>query len=458
MPALCPVRRCTAIHPCASTGMWIYSHVYKSQKNQLSYLRSDCCHAGSYPSSAVSSVPMHASSTFASLVLGHAHARHIAAYTPQNAPYQTQPGQSGYNQCGTGYNQSSECQNVYLNTVQDFCLWAPPYPGSTIGDTEQVEVAWCMQSGYGTRLIPDGTFTGAHLVITPDYVQVTGVGNLTNLNILENDQGGEFDNYGAAGGGYPLGGLVFSSAFGQLEQIETWTSFISYDLFCFRACRPSLNASTLCQYTYAVMGCEWNMPANYSAGIFEECVGDSGQPVGIYGTSTFSQGQPATPLPLSVPPSSSCTFYSTISNGLGLLPSGAALTRVTEVPITSVSTIPTSLPSSASQPSAVSYSSSHSESSSSPTTSTESFSTGSPSSSRLFLSSLSLSDSLASSTSPSTAISTPPSSVSSTPPQCPPGYLTAIPSKGATLEALRTPVFMSLIIVIATLVGCAFIL
>ncbi|KAI6116277.1 hypothetical protein F5141DRAFT_1001227 [Pisolithus sp. B1] len=296
---------------------------------------------------------LHASSTFANLVLGHAHARHIAAYTPQNAPYQTQPGQSGYNQCGTGYNQSSECQNVYLNTVQDFCLWAPPYPGSTIGDTEQVEVAWCMQSGYGTRLIPDGTITGAHLVVTPDYVQVTGkwgqvgsfyvgvltlaigVGNLTNLNILENDQGGEFDYYGATGGGYPLGGLVFSSAFGQLQQIEIWTSFISYDLFCFRACKPSLNASTLCQDTYSVMGCEWNMPANYSAGIFEECVGDSGQPMGIYGTSTFSQGQPATPPPLSMPSSSSCTFYNTISNGQGLLPSGAASTRVTEVPTTS---------------------------------------------------------------------------------------------------------------------------
>lgn len=51
---------------------------------------------------------------FASLlyVLGF-YTEHTAAYTPQDAPYQNQPGQSGYNQCGTGYNQSSECQNVY---------------------------------------------------------------------------------------------------------------------------------------------------------------------------------------------------------------------------------------------------------------------------------------------------------------------------------------------------------
>ena len=32
-----------------------------------------------------------------------------------------------------------------------------------------------LQSGYGTRLIPDGTITGAHFVQTPDYVQVTGI-------------------------------------------------------------------------------------------------------------------------------------------------------------------------------------------------------------------------------------------------------------------------------------------
>ncbi|KAI6019955.1 hypothetical protein F5J12DRAFT_814370 [Pisolithus orientalis] len=424
--------------------MWIYSHVRVAEEPTL------LPPFGLLPrevvlSSAVLNMPYASSIIFASLVLvlGYVHARHIDAYTPQSAPYQTWPGQSGYNQCGTSYNQSSECQNVYLNNVQDFCLWAPPYPGSTIGDTEQVEVAWCMQSGYGTRLIPDGTITGAHLVVTPDYVQITGVGNLTNINILNNDQGGELDYYGAAGGGYPVGGLVFSSAFGQLQQVDTWTSFISYDLFCFRACKPSVNASTLCQYAYSVMGCEWNMPANYSAGVFEECVGDSGQPMGVYGTSTFSQGQPTTPAPLPMPPSSSCTFYSTITNGQGVLPSGAASTRATEVPITPVSSSD--------------YTSFQSESSSFSTTSMEIISTGPSSSLQTSVPLLSpLSDSLTSSA--THVVSTPPPSSSSTPPQCPPGYLTAIPSRGANLETPRAPALMSLTIVIATLVGCAFIL
>jgi hypothetical protein len=64
-----------------------------------------------------------------------------------------------------------------VNSVNDFCLFAPPEPGakSDIGDTERIEVAWCIQGNYGTRLIPDGTIQGAHFVQTPDYVQITGM-------------------------------------------------------------------------------------------------------------------------------------------------------------------------------------------------------------------------------------------------------------------------------------------
>lgn len=92
-----------------------------------------------------------------------------------------------------------------VNSVDDFCLFAPPEPGpgSTIGNTERIEVAWCIKPGYGTRLIPDGAITGAHFVQTPDYVQVTGVGNLTALNIAAVDAGGggELDPHGADGNG-----------------------------------------------------------------------------------------------------------------------------------------------------------------------------------------------------------------------------------------------------------------
>ena len=72
-------------------------------------------------------------------------------------------------------------------------------PNSIIGVTEQEEVAWCTKSGRGTRLIPDGTLKGVHFVKTPDYVQVTGVGDFTKLNIQKKDEGGELDDRGADG-------------------------------------------------------------------------------------------------------------------------------------------------------------------------------------------------------------------------------------------------------------------
>ena len=93
--------------------------------------------------------------------------------------------------------------------MTDFCLWAPPTPNGVIGETEVsggfflVSLTYdpysfiarrsCLvyegatfrifniryhligiKSGYGTRLIPDGTIQGAHFVQTPDYVQITG--------------------------------------------------------------------------------------------------------------------------------------------------------------------------------------------------------------------------------------------------------------------------------------------
>ena len=92
-----------------------------------------------------------------------------------------------------------------MNSIDDFCFFAPPDPGadSVIGNTERIEVSWCIKPGYGTRLIPDGAITGAHFVMTPDYVQVTGVGNLTLVNIPAGDEGGELDPHGADGNGTP---------------------------------------------------------------------------------------------------------------------------------------------------------------------------------------------------------------------------------------------------------------
>ncbi|KAH9941893.1 uncharacterized protein BXZ73DRAFT_88277 [Epithele typhae] len=228
--------------------------------------------------------------SFASVTLAQTYS---ATYTPDDTPKQSEKGQTGTNQCGSRSNQSSMCQNVYINSLEDFCIFGPPEPGpgSVVGNTERIEIAWCVQAGHGTRLIPDGTISGAHFVQTPDYVQVTGVGDLTKINIPAGDEGGELDPHGADGNGNPIGGLVFSNAFGgSYHQMHEWTNFISANEFCIRACKDGPKAPAMCEHIYDVMGCFWNMPGDYSTGSFDSCQGDSGEPMGVYGTSTFHQG------------------------------------------------------------------------------------------------------------------------------------------------------------------------
>ncbi|KAI1794319.1 hypothetical protein LXA43DRAFT_883834 [Ganoderma leucocontextum] len=244
-----------------------------------------------------------------------------ATYLPSNAPNKTEDGQSGTNKCGSSNDQNSMCQNLYVNSIDDWCIFGPPTPGpgSVIGNTERIEVAWCIKPGYGTRLIPDGAVTGAHFVQTPDYVQVTGVGDLTKINIPPgNDGGGELDPHGADGNGNPIGGLVFTSAFGQLTQAHEWTNFVANNEFCIRVCKDGPNAPALCQHIYDVMGCDWNMPGDYSSGAFDSCKADTGEPMGVYGTSTWFQGQNPTPPAHPAPATSSCVPTSTIGNGLAV--------------------------------------------------------------------------------------------------------------------------------------------
>lgn len=61
-------------------------------------------------------------------------AQYTATYTPTNEPNITQTGQTGYNDCGTASSPTSMCQNLYINSVDDFCLWGPPSATSPLGD------------------------------------------------------------------------------------------------------------------------------------------------------------------------------------------------------------------------------------------------------------------------------------------------------------------------------------
>ncbi|GAA5942064.1 uncharacterized protein JCM15063_004289 [Sporobolomyces koalae] len=231
---------------------------------------------------------------------------------PKNPPHTSENGQYGYNDC-RNYPDSanSNCQTSWINDIDDWCLWAPPSK-ATIGDSERYEVAWCTKAGHGTRLIPEGTLTGVHFTWAEKYVQITGTGKFTQMNIPSGDEGGELDPHGADGNGNPIGGLLLSNIGGQTFQFKEWTQFISDTEFCIRACYDGPDSWKWCS-------CYWNMPANYDSGSFDQCNANlPAQAMGEYklkngATSTWHQGVNPTPAGQNPPASSSCHAQATIT-------------------------------------------------------------------------------------------------------------------------------------------------
>ncbi|CAO1622968.1 unnamed protein product [Sympodiomycopsis kandeliae] len=247
-----------------------------------------------------------------------------------NLPKTSEDGQKGTNICKKGQTDNSMCQTALLNSAEDFCLWGPPEPNTAIADSEEYEIAWCTQD-HGARLIPSGTLTSVHFVKTDSYVQVTGTGDFTKINIKEGDMGGELDPHGATGNGNPVGGLVYTTAFSEdgkkkkHTQINEWMQEISSTQFCFRGCKGTdVHAQTLCSHIYDEMGCAWLMPANYQPDIFENCEGEDAVAPGIIGTYTFTQGDPVTPSARSAPSSSNCQTVSSITGPQGVVATSAS--------------------------------------------------------------------------------------------------------------------------------------
>lgn len=64
---------------------------------------------------------------------------------------------------------------------------------------------------------------------TPNYVQVTGVGDFTTIGVPEGDPGGEMDSAGADDLGNPIGGVFYTTANpasnGEPAQVRHWTNF-----------------------------------------------------------------------------------------------------------------------------------------------------------------------------------------------------------------------------------------
>ncbi|RDB21988.1 hypothetical protein Hypma_011168 [Hypsizygus marmoreus] len=234
--------------------------------------------------------------------------------------------QTGYNRCNsTTEGQSSLCQTSFINSVDDFCLWAPINPNSIVGNVEGEMVAWCTKPGRGTRIIPGGALRGVQFMRTPDYVQVVGFIDQAKINIQSGDSGGEMDPHGADLRGNPLGGLVYSNAYtDSFKQVIEWHNFMGSDTFCFKACDPAgPNAARFCEHVYDRIGCAYNAPNNAQSGVFISCQGDNQDFPGVYVqngvTQTYQQPPeslgPITSIPYTprVPASSSCTQFASES-------------------------------------------------------------------------------------------------------------------------------------------------
>ncbi|KAJ7049845.1 hypothetical protein C8F01DRAFT_1378116 [Mycena amicta] len=235
--------------------------------------------------------------------------------------------QSGYNQCNsTTENQDSLCQTMFVNHIDDFCLWAPAKPNSTISDTEGDEVAWCTKKGHGTRLIPAGAITSIQYIQTPSYIQIAGTLNQAMMNIGGLD-GGELDSGGQDGEGNPMGGLVYTNAFpsaggnnATFIQAQHWSFFIGNNAFCGKVCdQTGSNAQGLCNNIYDRLGCEYNAPSDVQEGTFEACKGVDMTPVGTY---TGSDGKTTV---YTQPPESASLDY----NAIPYTPTPAAYSECT---------------------------------------------------------------------------------------------------------------------------------
>jgi len=175
---------------------------------------------------------------------------------------------------------------MFVNTIDDFCLWGSPTPAGTIGDIEAVVVAYCTKAGHGTRLIPPGALTAVQFIKAPGYIQVTGLMDQTGLNLQASDTGGELDPHGADLAGNPLGGLVFSNNLPTakdnttITQVNNWNNFIGSGQFCIKACDPTITDPDYCQNTFDTQGCDFNMPASYAPNQFTSCEGENQAPAG----------------------------------------------------------------------------------------------------------------------------------------------------------------------------------
>ena len=244
---------------------------------------------------------------------------------------------------GTPVNQDSDSRLASVNSVDDWCTFAPKDSTKELGDVEEEVVVYCTKPRNNARVIPDGTVTAAHFVKTPLYVQIMALGDFTKINIQKGDHGGELDPHGATGQGNPIGGNVTSNVTGKDVSYQEWMNYVGFDNLCFRICYAGADdakPTDVCNHVFDKVGCRWVMPGDYTPDSFDSCEADAAYPPGVFlqgsSTSTFQQfatglwtdhgkektytngkSDQSTPTAaFSMPKSSKCVKAPSISNGI----------------------------------------------------------------------------------------------------------------------------------------------
>jgi len=246
-------------------------------------------------------------------------------------------------------------------------------------------VAYCSKPGHGTRLIPEGALTGLQFMKTPDYIQIVGYLNQTEINMLPEDYGGEMDPHGADRVRLIITFLMTGNNNASFRGVTPWVvlftrpalrgplcsrfngtskqntlspcleanailSFIGAGKFCLKVCdNRGPNAAHFCEHIYDRIGSAYNCPNNAQDGVFESCEGDNQDYPGIYTgangvVTTYRQPDEALgaitsiPYVARVPASRNCRQFTSSAIYTGLPPGARAIATAATTASTTSST------------------------------------------------------------------------------------------------------------------------
>lgn len=137
------------------------------------------------------------------------------------------------------------------------CFFLPPTQGEEIADSEKTAIAFCQSSSDapGAHAFPSGFITSSHYKSghgAGDYVQYTGLIDISKYKLKSSDEGGQYDNHGS---GSPPGS--------SCEGYKYYVNLVepAERDYCIRCCQEASD----CPTGRSEAGCQSIIPGTYSA-------------------------------------------------------------------------------------------------------------------------------------------------------------------------------------------------